>query len=111
MTFAILITCFYSYYLLYRRTDGVWSVSPFDDDAASDCASNLYRTFAHKQWNSLTSLKLYLTSSCVTAPRVSLMLNALAHPKVQGEASLLQQLEVRCSYAHIHNALGMHSYL
>jgi hypothetical protein len=72
----------------------MWSISPFDDDAATACALELYRTFAHKQWNSLTSLKLYLTSSCVTAPRVSKMLNALARTKAQGEPSILQQLEV-----------------
>jgi hypothetical protein len=74
------------------------SISPFDDDAATACALDFYRAFAYKQWNSLTSLKLYLTSSCVTAPRISMMLNALARPKAQGETSILQLLEVKTAY-------------
>jgi hypothetical protein len=70
----------------------------------------LHQIIAQNQWNDLISLKLYLTSSCISNIEITLLLEGMSCPNGIARTSIFQKLEVRCIYVYMYFTCFTSSY-
>jgi hypothetical protein len=87
-----------------RRTDDELEEIADDNDLfirSELVVFTLHQIIAQNQWNDLISLKLYLTSSCISNIEITLLLEGLACPNSMAKTRTFQKLEVKCIYVYI----------